>query len=206
MSARRSQRMRWRRCWCSELSVRSMTQRSRPSPSHAPSSCGRAAGGCRARVLLGGDGGSRSGGHRRELRPTARPAHPPTHTRHGLEQGQGLGDVVAVAPVRLTASGRPPASVRRWCLLPARALSTGLAPVCSPLVAPAHGSSRRRPASSRSHRPPAGARGEARAATSTPPPPASRAGGASRSCPSRSRAPAAAAPTRSRCGEGTGSR
>jgi hypothetical protein len=36
-------------------------------------------------------------------------------------------------PVSVQASGTPPLSTSRWCLLPARPLSTGLRPVCAPL-------------------------------------------------------------------------
>lgn len=37
----------------------------------------------------------------------------------GVQKRQELSDVVPVAPVRVTASGKQAASVIRWCLLPA---------------------------------------------------------------------------------------
>jgi hypothetical protein len=56
--------------------------------------------------------------------------------RDRLDERDELGDVVGLPPVRVTASGSPFRSQIRWCLEPVLARSTGLGPVCSPLLEP----------------------------------------------------------------------
>ena len=67
------------------------------------------------------------------LRPSPWPADSAADGRHPVEQLHELGDVVAVAAGERPASGIPPPSTSRWCLLPRRPRSTGLGPVFAPL-------------------------------------------------------------------------
>ena len=66
--------------------------------------------------------------------------------RHEVEQCEQLGDVVAVAPVSVQASGSPPASTSRWYLLPQRPRSTGLGPVFAQSIRGLGREGERRPA------------------------------------------------------------
>jgi hypothetical protein len=65
-------------------------------------------------------------------RSLSRPADLAADGRDPLDERDQLGDVVAVAPVSVQASGIPVASTRRWCFDPFLALSTGLGPVSEP--------------------------------------------------------------------------
>ena len=89
---------------------------------------------------------------------------------------------------------------------PARPLSTGLGPVSAPPFSLGSGSSHRPHATSRARRPHATRRAAARASAATHWPPARCAASASRSSPSRTRAPGEDAPRRSRCAGRTGFR
>ena len=53
----------------------------------------------------------------------------------GIVSSRGSNWVTSLRlpPVKMTAKGRPVASVIGWCLLPSRPRSTGLGPVRSPL-------------------------------------------------------------------------
>ena len=64
--------------------------------------------------------------------------------RDRVEEREELGDVGTVGGGQEAGSGIPHASVITWCLLPARARSTGLGPVLSPPKARAAKRSRRR--------------------------------------------------------------
>src|SRR5438094_122117 len=66
-------------------------------------------------------------------------------------------------PVSVQASGMPPPSTRRWCLLPARPRSTGLGPVLAPPFSLANDWSRRSPAPTQAGRRRATRRATARA-------------------------------------------
>ena len=60
----------------------------------------------------------------------------PTRPRiGGIASSRGISWVTSLRcpPVNVTARGRPPASVIRWCLEPGRPRSTGLGPTSSPL-------------------------------------------------------------------------
>jgi hypothetical protein len=59
---------------------------------------------------------------------SAGPAAAPADRWDGLDQWDQLRDVVAVAAVRVTAGGMPPASQIRCCLEPGRPRSTGDGP------------------------------------------------------------------------------
>src|SRR5438093_3959869 len=106
-------------------------------------------------------------------------------------------------PVSVQASGMPPPSTRRCCLLPRRPRSTGLGPVCEPPFSLAHGWSRRSRATTRSLRPRATQPATARAAAARHPPAATRATDATPSSRNQNRAPAADAPSRSPCARRT---
>jgi hypothetical protein len=66
-------------------------------------------------------------------RPPARAAASTPDRRHGVDQRDELGMSLRLPPVKLTASGMPPASQIRWCLEPGRPRSTGDGPTWSPL-------------------------------------------------------------------------
>src|SRR5712692_5636462 len=102
-------------------------------------------------------------------------------------------------PVSVQASGTPPPSTRRCCLLPRRPLSTGLGPVCEPPFSLARGWSRRSPATTRSPRPRAAQPTAARAAAPRHLLAAKPAAAATPSSRNQTRAPAANAPSRSPC-------
>jgi len=74
---------------------------------------------------------------------TSWPSDPAAHGWHAVEQSKQLSDVVRLPPVSVQASGIPPPSTSRWCLLPRRPRSTGLGPVLASLFSPAGGWSRR---------------------------------------------------------------
>jgi hypothetical protein len=101
-------------------------------------------------------------------------------------------------PVRVTARGMPVASVIRWRLLPVLPRSTGLRPVLGPLLARGCGSRRRPPGRSPGRSLCGAWRGASRGVGATHWPRSTPPGGASTSCPSRIRAPAAGVPRRSR--------
>ena len=76
----------------------------------------------------------------------------PTRPRTGGTRSSSSSSWVTslrLPPVSVQASGMPPPSTRRWCLLPRRPRSTGLGPVLAPPFSPAGGSSRRSPAPTR---------------------------------------------------------
>jgi hypothetical protein len=58
------------------------------------------------------------------------PADAATDGWHAVEQREQLRDVVTVTAAERPASGMPPPSTRRCCLLPRRPRSIGLGPVC----------------------------------------------------------------------------
>ena len=118
----------------------------------------------------------------------------PTRPRTGGTRSSSSSSWVTslrLPPVSVQASGMPPPSTSRWCLLPARPRSTGLGPVFWPLFSPAGGWSRRSPATTRAGRRRATRPAATRAARSQTPPAARRAAAARRSSRSRSQAPAA---------------
>src|SRR6266542_5699039 len=126
----------------------------------------------------------------------------PTRPRTGGTRSSNSSSCVTslrLPPVSVQASGIPPPSTSRWCLLPRRPRSTGLGPVLTPPFSLAGGSSRRPPAPTRVGRRHEARRAAARATAPTPPSAARLASGARLSSRSRSRAPAAGAPSRSRC-------
>ncbi len=131
--------------------------------------------------------------------PLPRPADAAAHRWHGVDERDQLGDVVAIAPVSVRASGIPVASTKRWCLEPFLPRSTGLGPVAAPPFSPAHDWNQPPPATTQARRPRAARRATERAAAPTRPPAATHPAGDSRSSPSRSQAPAADAATRSPC-------
>lgn len=108
-------------------------------------------------------------------------------------------------PVRLTASGTPEASVRRWCLEPGRPRSTGLGPVFELPFLPAPGWSPRSPVKSRSHRRRAAWPKAADEGAPTPRPPATPQADASKSPPSPSQAQPTDRARGSRCAAHRGS-
>ena len=65
-------------------------------------------------------------------RSAAGAAAPAPDRRDGIDQREELGTSLRLPPVRLTASGMPPASQIRWCLEPGRPRSTGDGPTWSP--------------------------------------------------------------------------
>ena len=134
----------------------------------------------------------------RSGRRRGRPTLPRTG---GTRSTSGISWVTSLRlpPVTVQASGIPVASTRRWCLEPFLALSTGLGPVSEPPFSPARDWSRRPPATTRSHRPPAARQAAARAAAPRRLPAATHPAAGSRSSRSRSRARAADAARRSRC-------
>ncbi len=127
------------------------------------------------------------------------------HRRYRLKQRDQLGDVVAVAASQ-GGGERDPGGVGDQVVIaagsaPVDRTSSGLGP---PLTRGC--GSRRRPPGRSPWRSRCGAwRGGPRAAGTTRRPRSTRPGAASRSCPTRSRVPAAGVPRRSRCAARTGS-
>jgi hypothetical protein len=99
------------------------------------------------------------------------------------------------APVRITASGTPWASVMTWCLLPSFRRSVGFGPVCAPLKRLGPMRSRPPPVTSQVCRLRAVWLGAKHGASARRQLAAKRVGIASRSCRSRSPAPWAGSPT-----------
>ena len=202
MSSRRSVRMSSRRRLWSQAKVRSTTQRWRPSPEPC-SVWRRAIIGLIAAlpdeaavlvVVVAAVGDQRLSGRRRG------PADAAADGRHPVEQREQLGDVVAVAAGERPGQ-RHAAAVYEQVLLAAATASvdgarTGLASPLFRLHVTGVGD-RPRPLDLARRR--ATRRAAARAAAPTRPPAARPAAAATPSSRSRSRAPAADAPSRSRC-------
>ena len=126
------------------------------------------------------------------------------HRRHGLQQRDELGDVVAIAAGQ-GGGERDAGRIGDQVVLAARSApvdraSSGLGP---PLTRGC-GSRRRPPGRSPGHWRCGAWRGEPRAAGTTRQPRSTRPGAASRSCPTRSRVLAAGVPRRSPCAARTG--
>ena len=143
-------------------------------------------------VVVGAVGGQSVG-------PPAGPADVAADRRHRVDERDQLGDVVAVAAGEVPGErDAAPPSMRRWCLEPFRARSTGLGPVAEPpfspdvtAVATARDQSRR---PRRSVRPSSAVQPLPHPGLAATPPAA-----ASRSSPTRTRAPAAGAATPALC-------
>ena len=135
--------------------------------------------------------------------PAGRPRRPRTG---GMPRSSGMSCVTSwrVPPVRDRATGMPWPSAITWCLEPVFPRSTGLGPDWAALQRPHVGTAGHR------YRPIQHARGmqpgQQKLVQLLPVlrPDASPAAAASRSCPSRSRAPAAGTPKRCRCRARTG--
>ena len=123
-----------------------------------------------------------------------RPAPPAAHRRDRRDQRHQLGDVVAVAAGRDTASGIPCPSVITWCFEPGLARSTGLGPVLGCPSPPARASCQSPPWTSPAPRPRSARPAAAHEAAATPRHHASPAAAASTSSPTRTPAPAAGTP------------
>lgn len=140
------------------------------------------------------------------VRPSARPADDSGHCRDLVQQGQQLGDVVAVAAGQRRRE-RDPLAVGDDVVLAARACAVDRAGAAlGPAVQPGRGRSRSPPATS-----PAGSSSAACSAATGAVGPRHRPrsgppGASSTSCPSRSPAPAGGTPTGCRCAGGTRSR
>ncbi len=139
-----------------------------------------------------------------DVRTAPGPAALATHGRYGLEQWNELGDVVAV-PAGQGGGKRDAGGIGDQMMLAARPAPVDRASSrLGPPLKPGCGSRRRLPGRSPGRSRRGVRRAGPRAAEATPRPRSTRPGGASTSCPSRSRVPAAGVPRRSRCAAQTG--